>query len=290
VQDWLDADFQAFLRYAEVEKWLLQRRVFTTTGLWVESSWRGARGIVSLNIEPIRSISQGQFAWEGLWTLPPGHENVVHMVNGTFNERDRMFLICTGRDGVEFTNSLGEVRHDMEEDELEDGTAIPISSQLMTRAVSAANRHIRKAWQHGSLYLSGIKGGLDWGVWCRADSAGPWTLWKSGSICTVAAPCATGKKCDPEPCEESLTEPSRQAARIGLGNVPDELKNARSIQFLIRWRGIATVEAMKVYFMDAADPEDGSMEEPESCLAKPAACDYDDFEYSDPMNRWEDKI
>jgi hypothetical protein len=291
VQDWLDADYQAFLRYAEVEKWLVQRRVFATTGLWVESSWRGARGIVSLNIEPVRSISQGQFAWEGLWTMPPGYESIVHMVNGTFNERDRMFLICTGRKGTEFTNSLGEIRHDLDEDELEDGTSVPISCQLMTRAVSAGNRHIRKAWQNGSLYLSNIKGSLQWGVWCREDHHGPWVLWKSGTACTVGSPCAPSAPCATQGCDdEFLIEQSRQSARIGLGTIPDELKNARSVQFLIRWRGIATIEAMKVYLADAADPGDGGMEEPESCLAKPAACDYDDFEYSDPLNRWEDKL
>jgi hypothetical protein len=53
---------------------------------------------------------------------------------------------------------------------------------------------------------------------------------------------------------------------------------------------VASVEALKVYMADAADPSDTLMEEPESCLAKPVGCDYDDFEYSDASNRWEDAL
>lgn len=290
VQDWLDNDYQAFLRFSEVEKWLLQRRVFATTGLWVESSWRGARGIVSLNVEPVRTVSQGQWAWEGLWTMPPGHESVVHMVNGIFNDHDRMFLLCVGREGTDFTNSLGEMRRELLADEMEDGSEVPISCQLITRSVSVNNRLIRKAWQNGSIYFSGITGDLDWGVWAREDGEGAWQLWKSGRICTDAAPCASSKPCAPEEHCGDLLAPAPQSTRIGLGTFPDELKNGRSVQFLIRWRGVATVEAMKVYFSDSADPGDAGMEEPESCLAKPIACDYDDFEYSDPLNRWEDNI
>lgn len=290
-QDWFNADHQRFLRYACVEKWLLHRRVFSTTGLWVESSWRGARGMVSLNIEPVRTVSSGQWAWEGLWTMPPGHENIVHVVNGIFNERDRLFLVCTGRDHTTFTNSIGEVSPWLEHDVMEDGTKVPISCQVMTRAISGENRHIMKEWQRGKLTFRNVIGDLAWGVWVRKDSQGPWTLWRGSKTCSLADDCSVPSVCETEICDESgLLGALPQELPLELGEIPEKCRIARSLQFLIRWKGMASLDNLRITLADTADPESGTISLPNGCLAKITACDYNDHEFSDPSNRWEDKL
>lgn len=277
VNIWFDNDFEAYLDFASVSRWSKERRLFCTTQHEVEGFRRYARGICSLNFATAPVTNSG--AWEGLWVLPPEAARPIQMVNGIFNRRDRLVVIAEDCNGE---NAVGEFGPDLTDDVRPDGSRRRISCQLTTREMSHEALFVTKAAHVGILYLRGIRGLLDWGVWVRKGSTGNWTYWRSGKIDARVEP--TGD------WSEQLQGGTSQDADVPLGVFPQRLRNERSYQFLVRWRGHCGVEGLRI---DASPGDSNDGQTPKIPLQVRELEDlgiyqYDDFENASDSNRWED--
>jgi hypothetical protein len=294
VQCWFDLDVERLIRFTSCAQWDTQNRFFSTVGQWAQSRWRGADGMVVLNFMPLGEVQPQNWAWEGLWTLPPGHESVVQIINGVFREQDRTFLIGTTRQGeynfetgdLGFKNFIAEIDPLLPYDVLEDGTKVPISAQCVSREFSGPDRTLVKEIMNGAVSFRGVVGDLTWGVWVRKDSTGDWTFYRGGKSKQCDSVTVTGEPCGLDPACACFVETQPREVVVEIGACP--IQRARAWQFLVRWKGYAQLEYLRVSYQNA-DPEAGSTILPSpSCSGRKTQCgDYDDFEYSNPNNRWE---
>lgn len=279
----MNADYQPLLRFASMSKWVKEHRAFCTTGLWIEGAHRGGRGIASINFNPQGSYSSNSRSWEGLWTMPHGYSRPVQILNALVGDRDRLFVLCTEPSGNvkdgdrEWNNSLVEVISDQKFDLMEDGVRKQISSQVVSRFFPKEDLVSVKEFHDGRIVFGDVHGPLEWGVWVRADESDPWTLWTSK------------KWCGPGDCvgAECLTEGKAYRLVMNLGDFPDSIKNSTQLQALIRWRGYASLQAVRVGLEvsdsdDSPFPDCSGLEE----VTELTPCDFDDFEYSLEQPSW----
>lgn len=285
VDTFLIRDYESYVRFTSVAKWAIARRLLLTVDPWVRGKYRGSRGIVSLNFAPVSS-AQTEKAWEGLMTFPPEIANPIQVVNGLYNGRDRTYMVASGGDRC---NRVVEFTSDGKNDVLEDGSVERISCQLITKALVGDNLFSTKEHNLGVLYLVGVEGLLDWGVWVRNNECDNWTYWRQGQICARSEDgcCEGDDECD-------LRDFCQHQVDLDLGDMPDEVKNARKVQFLIRWKGVASIEGIKVIH-SVGDPDENSGapdgafdDECDKCLDTRHDCIYNDYEYSSAEDRWED--
>ncbi len=135
----------------------------------------------------------------------------------------------------------------------------------------------QKAFLDGRIIFSEVFGTLEWGVWARESETDPWTLWTKRRWCA------------PDDCAgaDCITENKSYKVSDNLGEIPREFKRSSQLQLLIRFRGYAQLQAVRVR-VDMADSDDtpagvcsGSTE-----VVEFAPCDYNDYEYSEPEPTW----
>lgn len=283
VRSLMDADYSPLLRFVSMNKWMPVHRSFCTTGMWIEGAHRGGRGVAVLNFNPQGSYSATARSWEGLWTLPHGISRPVQMINGLFGDRDRYFLLCTEPSGSvaentrTWTNSIVEIDHNLKHDVLEDGSTKAISSQVISRFLPKEDLISQKEFTDGRIVFGEVSGKLEWGVWARAAEGDPWVLW------------ATRTWCGPDDCfgAECLTEGKAYRLSQNLGEAPRELRSSTQLQVLIRFRGYAQLQAVRVSY-DLADSDDAPAAEcsGDTAMTELASCDFDDYEYSLQEPSW----
>lgn len=275
VDTWFAGDYPRWLRFASVNLWGCARRALFSTAPIVQGSFRWHRGIVVRNADASLTEQGTPAVWEGLWTFPPQFAGIVQMVNGLFDGNERQFFWASGADA---RNRLVELGTALRNDVLEDGTPRPIRCQVMTRAIDAGKPWAKREYVSARLYLRNISGAVRWGVWFRPDESPGWRFYQAGS---VTAPDYSSD------LDSSCASDSRSVA-VSLGSLPDDcmkgagkVNESRSIQFLVRWEGYCTFEAIKVEHTSGDVSENQFAKEALSIvLEKPAGCDYSDWEYS----------
>lgn len=267
VSTWLDSDYPRWLRFASVATWTGGKRLFCTVSPHVQGRFRGHRGAVVLNYDPIPDTDAPP-AWEGLWTLPAEAREIVQFVSGVFDGEERLFALCRGADGrtrlVEF---LDNQTHDI----LSDGSAKPIEAQLITRAIDADRPLSDKQFLRGSLYLREIGSDVEWKVYARSNVDECWRLWQEGSV-----------RMENQACYSPLTGIPSGETEIKLGEPPSVCGSAKArwMQFLIKLKGRAQLEGLIIHVAskdsdtDRFDPSALSQNLAISC------CNYNDYEYS----------
>lgn len=281
VADWLLADHLPFLRFCSMVKSAIKRRLYCTTGLWVEGAYRGGRGVVALNFASIPNESRP--AWEGLHVMPPEAGSVVQMINGIFNGNDRTFAFCTRKnDDGEYVNTVTEFT-DETDDILEDGSRKKISAQLISgESYGESSPFTQKQFGNGSLFLKGVKGSLKWGVWCRESQNGRWVFWRGGTADPVI------KNTDDRRLQRMAVAAPRDVT-LPLGEVPEPVRTGRKMQLMLRVLGHCQVEGLKVGYR-VIDQEEAKSESGQDITetAQQTADEYSDYEYLDEVNRWEE--
>jgi len=267
VDSWTNADHGALLRFCSMARWGPWNRIFATTGLWADGAYRGGTGILSLNLNTDGSMRSGeeQRAWEGLWTLPPEIGRPVQLVNGQFQESDRMFVLTSVNECGTERAGLAEIAMDLKHDVLEDGSISEISCQVVTAEVPREGVLYRSSLAGGLMAFEAVEGPFTWGVWVRNDAGDSWALWQSGNV-------EASEACDP------LKKSAAMRVRINLAEGPEAKRRGPRFQFLIRWRGFGQLVGLTANLERTNAPN----ERPESgveVLEGFAPCDYNDYEY-----------
>jgi hypothetical protein len=276
VADMLAADPPQFLRFTSLSNVPTFRRLFCSVYPVVALRRRWSKGFVVLNTNPTDVTPDAMRAWEGIWTLPHQWGGLVQFVTGIFAGVERVFALCW--EPVEGRKTLIELTQMEGDDEIGDGTRSRISCQLWTRGIATRDLFAYKQASTGALLLKDVKGTLDYGVWYRGDGDGEWTKWRTGQV-TVN-----------DVNDSTLRGAGGRDFRVPLGDVPCPEREYRYIQFMVRWRGLATIESLNVKLNPAKEADDtGPVPTVEPQDGTLALCDYSDFEYTS-TTRWEDSI
>lgn len=277
VGDFLKFDAKKWLRFCSVKCWQEENRGFVTCYPIVAGAYRWHRGAVVCNFDPV-PVQSAPSIWEGLWTLPPEIGGPVQFLAGDFDSEDRLFAVCYSP--LTKRNTLVEFRRDLTDDILPDGSRRRIRGQLVTRRMDATNPGKKKNWESASLYLSGVRGTVDWGVWVRSFGKREWVFWRGGQINN----CPTcGDGCN------GLGEAPAWEGEIPLGSLQGLdgkafVKVAKNVQFLVRWAGRCQVESIVATF-DSNDPDEGKFDQGRLCVTVKECnrefVEYDDYEYAD---------
>lgn len=224
VRDYVDADTRKNFKYASVEKFVEQRRLFATTQHIIkDSSNRGGRGLLVMNFLPSGGTDQ---AWEGLWTLPSQAGLINQLVSGVFDTEERMFAFTTDDDDNVF---LVEFSHDLRDDVLCDGSTQRIEWQVLTRSDTGGEEAERKAFEKAWATLRGVEGGLSWKTYGRTDE-GCWGLWAEGGAYTD---------------DSAIVKECKRDLLLRLGSPPQGLKRGTRMQMLFKFQGKGALEAIK---------------------------------------------
>ena len=268
VHSWTDGDHQPYLRFCSLDKWAVGSRIFCTTGMRVSGNFWYSRGILSQNLNPVGQSSEPP-AWEGLWTFPKNIPSPVLLLSGDFAGKERCLAFFYDDDRnirlAEFDQSL-----DMDQDQC--GYKHEISSQIITAEIAAGDVFTAKEITLGTLVFRKLRRSVDFGVWLRGGHDDEWTPWRSGTV-TVDREKADN-------LGDVLRRTRDREHRIGLGELPAELKSSRKLQALIRWRGFAQIEGIK-FSAAKADPSEGRDDESSFLSTKFDGGQYSDYEYTD---------
>jgi hypothetical protein len=278
VSTWLKTDYDPFVRFCSMAKWVTAKRIFCTTGLWVKGVHRGGKGFVSLNLEPIPGDQNS--CWEGLWTLPSWSSKPVQFVSGNFGEQDRTFCFTYNE-----KNKIGIVEFDesLDYDVGPDGEVKEISCQAITREIGCGDILTKKEGVRGTLLIREARRSPVIGVWVRTGHKRPWIFWKSVRLCRK-------KKTGEQTPEDVLIEDVPYDEPINLGVFPGLGKHARKFQLLLRWKGYVQFESITIITNPKADPEQGRVTEKIIPLEGKVKSCYNDYEYSEDTNRWEEAL
>lgn len=275
--DWLDRDYHGFLKFASMAKWSSKHRIFCTTGLWADGRFRGGNGIVSLNLNPDGSLSPDTRSWEGLWTFHPDHGKPVQLLNAQFDSQDRMFVLSTDPDcDYGYKNNLLECDDSLKYDVMEDGRIERISCQAILKQYPMESIFNAKNFNDGRINFSNVSGLLDWGVWARNADGDEWVEWRKGTF-------KGAEDCD---VANTLSEPKSYRFPVELGSPPEAVRRGFTIQLLVRWKGYASLESAAIGYEE--DTSNGRPANDGEKVVETAPCgDYDDYEYTKTINRWE---
>ena len=269
VSSWTDSDHEPYLRFTSLVKWVKGTRVLCTTGIRVEGRRWFADGILSQQLNPVGSASESP-AWEGFWTLPPAFPSPAIMVSGSIADSDRCFILVYDH---EKNIRLAEIGTGIDHDIDECGDRTEISSQIITAELASGDLFLAKEHTLGTLIFRKIRRTVSYGVWLRAGHDDEWSLWKSGTVTSVRQPGFNAG--------DSLRRTRDREFRLGLGDVPEPLKGARKVQALIRWRGFAQIEGLRLSAAPS-DPEIGvPSDEFVEAETRFDAGDYSDYEYTE---------
>lgn len=269
IRSYFSADEPRFLRFASVTAWPSQRRIVATCYPMVNGRHWRHRGIVSLALDPVPG-KQTPPVFESLWTVPVEAGRIVQTVGGTFERKDRFFALCRSDAGQ---NCIVEFDPALRDDVLADGTRRRIRSQIITRRLDCGKPFTKKNFQWGTLYIVGVEGVVDWGVWYRVAGEQEWKLWRKGCVDNGSKHECEG--CGPQPTDHEAP----------LGDVPNDGKQtSRYVQFLVRWAGRCSMESIRVAF-GGNDPDEGKFDPNKlsHCipLTQSAVVNFNDYEYAE---------
>lgn len=277
ILDMMNGDAPQQIRFTSIVNFTRGHRLYCTIYPMVDLRARWSRGFVSLNLNPTDVIPDGSRSWEGILTVPEQWGAPVQFVGGIFTGEDRLFMLCWNN--ALRRKTLVEVTLEEGDDELVDGGSSRISCQVWSRGIAHSDFFKLSQFVSGRLLVKDAKGEVDVGVWYRVNGHGEWRYWRMEKYHVQPTDCRT------------LQGYGGRDITFNLGEFPANNETFRYVQFMVRWRGLATIEALEISVGNPREPD--NMEVPQdgaTDLGKGtlAFCGYDDFEYSG-AERWEEQ-
>lgn len=257
----LDQDDEPSLLFASLINPARWNRMLCTVSPQIRGPRHWHNGWISANFNPAgERIPSGGFAWEGLGMLPASMGKVIQFIEGRFNGRTHVAALLDKGD----SKGVAIASLDEGDNILADGSHAPINWYLQTKRLTVSGLFATSSFCGAWLRLDDMLGDIHLEVWVRSSTEMKWRATKEMIVEALCAPCDT------------LGCGRRGERTISLGKITDSLrKGAQWVQFLIKGRGVCTVD-FGVTYDDVASPEEKA--DPECVLAEsPPVCDFDPF-------------
>jgi hypothetical protein len=142
------------------------------------------RAMVVIDFDIATSMKQRTPAtWEGVWTGLQTHQ----LVKGDFDSTERLFALCRSSAGY---LQLWEVSRN----EFFDNGTVRVNWGFETPSYSFGSSFQKKQLETAELFVSEVRGRVDFNVQYRPDHYPCWLPWHEWSECSVMETCATGEE------------------------------------------------------------------------------------------------
>lgn len=264
----LNRDPKDLLLFASAQVFIAQQRFACTVWPVLDGPHRYHKGFVTAALMPGRTRNPEAMVWEGVNTLPAAMGEVIQFCEVKSTGHRRMFAVLRKADG---TKGLAEWTLDQADDILQDGTAVPVQWQLLTRKLAAMGEYSPSGW--GTLFGSflNIRDKVQIRILARTSVADPFKLIWNKEIRNRDWD-ASLTECNKEATGTSDAEP------IPLGPMLNDFKNKPWVQLLVQGTGCCTVD-LAIGGHSGGDPNASPTEVP-LCLPGERLCQFDLFKRS----------
>lgn len=233
----LEADIEEYLIFSTLINPARWERTLVTVSPRIQDGRAFHRGVLVMNRNPGDAIEAGEWAWEGVWTMPARMGRVQQMLDGRIDARQRVFALTSKPDG----NGLVEMMEVEGLDTLADGTQIRQNGAIRTHKLSTKSEYLGSSFDEAAFLIRDVASDVDAELWVRDSENSTWRIQKTVSVCRES--CGHCDKC----CGGiNLGE-----IRIPIGKLSQVSKNARWVQFHLETWGIASWD----FVMQVGDSE-----------------------------------
>lgn len=233
----LEADIEEYLVFSSLINPARWERTLVTISPRIEGGRAIHRGILSMNRNPGDAIEAGEWAWEGVWTLPASAGQVQQLLTGRIDARQRVFGLTAGPGGnglVEFLTLDGL-------DQLADGRQVRQNGALRTHKLSTRSEYLGTSYDEAAFLIRDVASNLDAELWVRDSENTKWRIQRKLQICRES--CGD--------CDKCCGGGGSGEIRVPIGKLTQVSKNARWVQFHLETWGIASWD----FVMDVAESE-----------------------------------
>lgn len=221
----LEADIEEFLIFSSLINPARWERTIVTVSPRIQNNRAIHRGLLSMNRNPGDAIEAGQWAWEGIWTLPARMGQVQQMLEGRIDARQRVFFLTAKEEG----NGLCEMRQVEGLDTLADGTKIRQNGAIRTHKLTTRSEYLDTAFGEAAFLIRDIQSDIDVQLWLRDSEDRTWRIQKEFNICREKGDCA-----------DCCGSTDYSELRVPIGKLSEINEKARWVQFHLETWGIAT--------------------------------------------------
>lgn len=255
----LHRDDEQLLLFASLINPAKWDRLFCTVAPMVKGARHFHLGYITANFNPLGTrIPQG-FAWEGLSTLPPKMGRIVQFLPVRIEGRSEVYAVLDKGD----SKGLAQMTTEEGDHVFADRTTARVQWFIQTKRLSTGGSHRDSVFNNAWLKLDEMKTDIEIEVWARTSQHLQYKLCRSIAVKAVQSQadvfgCAT-----------------RAEKRISLGAIISDMKGYSWAQFLLKGRGVCTVD-----FSMRCDPagEPGEKADPECLEAESRPpCEFDPF-------------
>ncbi len=258
----LSKDDEPSLLFASLINPVKWNRMLCTVSPRIKGPRHWHQGWISANFNPLGiRIPQG-FAWEGIGTIPCKMGKVVQFLEARFDGKTHVVALLDKGDGT--GKGLARVTQEEGPHILADGTVCPVSWYLMTKRLIISDSNSETNFCNAWIRLDEMKSDVSLEVWTRCSTAMNWKLVRVVEVQALLAPDSTFGTC-----------PTAAERTIALGAITAQQKGALWAQFLIKGKGVCTVD----FSIDAGDAVDPNEKPDAECLKadSPPFCSFDPF-------------
>jgi hypothetical protein len=228
----LDADIEEYLVFSTLINPARWERSLVTVSPRIQEGRAFHRGVLSLNRNPGDAIEAGEWAWEGVWTLPDRMGRVQQMVEGRIDQRQRVFFLLSKPGG----NGLAEMQTIEGLDTLADGTKIRQNGAIRTYKLSTRSEYLATSFEECVFLLRDVASEIEAELWIRDSGNEQWRIQKTLKVCL--------EKCGH--CDKCCSGIEGGEIRIPIGKLNEVSTNARWVQFHLETWGIASFDFVMV--------------------------------------------
>jgi hypothetical protein len=228
----LDADIEEYLIFSTLINPARWERTLVTVSPRIQNGRAYHRGVMSMNRNPGDAIEAGEWAWEGVWTLPGRMGNIQQMLEGRVDARQRVLFLTSKPDG----NGLAEMTTIDGLDTLADGTKVRQNGAIRTHKLTTDSEYLGTSFDEAVFLIRDIYSDIDAELWIRDSENANWRLQKDFHICR--------EKCGH--CDGCCGGTDMGEIRVPIGRLSEVSKNARWVQFHLETWGVASWDFVMV--------------------------------------------
>lgn len=258
----LSKDDEPSLLFASLINPIRWNRLLCTVSPRIKGPRHWHQGWISANFNPVGiRIPQG-FAWEGIGTIPCKMGKVVQFLEARFDGKTHVVALLDKGNGT--SKGLARITQEEGPHILADGSTCPIHWYLQTKKLMVSDLNSESSFGNAWIRLDEMKSDVTIEVWTRCSTKMSWQLVRVLEVSALLPPDVKFGTC-----------PTAAERSISLGQIASQQKGAVWSQFLLKGKGVCTID-FSIEVGDVVAREEKP--DPECVKAEsPPLCEFDPF-------------
>lgn len=255
-----DEQLLLFASMVNPPKW---SRLICTVTPTVHEARHWHLGYITANFNPLgQRVPQG-FAWEGLGTIPRAMGRIVQFIYARVDGRTKVYAILD-KEGT--SKGLAEMTTEEGHNVLADRSTKPVEWFLQTKKLTIGGQIRESTFGHAWLVLDEMRSDVTVEIYARTSNRLEYQLRRTITVKAKKSP------------KDVFGCSTKAEKKMSLGKLLEEFKGYTWVQFLIKGKGVCTVD-MIIRPSGAGEPDEPADKE---CLVSESGppCDFDPYFYA----------